>query len=167
MLLIMRMVQANSQLVKVAGLFMNVKNVPIFVQLVHNTDDDTIILLYIKDFKKYKVKEVKLSGLDHTYYKLLEERAGNNNANIVGNAQTCITSCEFSVLIEEIVLAHFGQTAEEELESARKSKKRTSPTTLNSSESIEMLKTKAERSSFVTVTKLGEKTPTPKVETNK
>ena len=90
MLLIMRMVQANSQLVKVAGLFMNVKNVPIFVQLVHNTDDDTIILLYIKDFKKYKVKEVKLSGLDHTYYKLLEERAGNNNANIVGNAQTCI-----------------------------------------------------------------------------
>ena len=45
MLQIMRMVQANSQLVKVAGLFMNVKNRPVFVQIVHNTDDDTILLL--------------------------------------------------------------------------------------------------------------------------
>ena len=54
------------------------------------------------------MREVQLSGLDHTYYKLLEERAGFNNANIVGNAQTFMTSCEFSVLLEEIVLARFG-----------------------------------------------------------
>ena len=157
MLLIMRMVQANSQLVKVAGLFMNVKNMPVFIQLVHNTDDDTILLLYIKDFKKFKVKEIQLSGLDHPYYKLLEERSGFNNSNIVGNAQTCITSCEFSVMIEEIVIAHFGQPDEEEKDSARKSKRRTSPTTLNSSESIEPIKTAEQRkNTFVQVKKLGD-----------
>ena len=103
--LIMNMVQANSQLVKVAGLFMNVKNRPVFIQLVHNTDDDTILLLFIVEFQKFKVTEIQLSGMDHPYYRLLEERAGHNNANIVSNAQTCITSCEFGVLIEDIVLS--------------------------------------------------------------
>ena len=142
MFLIMRMVQANSQMVKVAGLFMNVKNRPIFVQIVHNTDDDTILLLYIDDFKKFKVKEVQLSGLDHTYYKLLEERAGFNNANIVGNAQTFMTSCEFSVLIEEIVLAHFGQAAvpESENEIAKMSKRQAEETITSSADSVEAAK---------------------------
>ena len=56
--LIMDMVQANSQMVKVAGLLINAKNRPVFVQIVHNTDDDSILLLYIKDFKKFAVKEL-------------------------------------------------------------------------------------------------------------
>ena len=52
------MVQANSQMLKVLGLLMNVKNRPVFAQVVHNTDDDSIYLLYIKDFSGFKVKEV-------------------------------------------------------------------------------------------------------------
>jgi len=61
MYMIMQMVQANSQMLKVLGLFMNVKNRPVFAQVVHNTDDDSIYLLYIKDFSGFKVKEVQLN----------------------------------------------------------------------------------------------------------
>ena len=110
------------------------------------------------------MKEVKLSGLDHIYYKLLEERAGRNNANIVGNAQTCITSCEFSVLIEEIVLAHFGQDPSDEKDSERtKSKRKTSPTTLNSTESLE--KAQPERKNTIAVSKLKTTPPGDRQET--
>ena len=135
--LIMNMVQANSQLVKVAGLFMNVKNRPVFIQLVHNTDDDTILLLFIAEFQKFRVTEIQLSGMDHPYWRLLEERAGYNNANIVGNAQTCITSCEFGVLIEDIVLARIAAIQKEQEDSERRNRRDVETLgSQNSSESI-------------------------------
>ena len=37
---------------------MNVKNRPVFIQLVHNTDDDTILLLFIAEFQKFRVSEI-------------------------------------------------------------------------------------------------------------
>lgn len=118
---------------------MNVKNRPVFIQLVHNTDDDTILLLFIAEFQKFRVSEIQLSGMDHPYYRLLEERAGYNNASIVANAQTCITSCEFGVLIEDLVLARLAAIQKEQEDSARRNKREVE--TLGSqasSESVEL-----------------------------
>jgi hypothetical protein len=50
------MVQANSQLALVHGLLLNsVNNTPVYVEMVHNTDDDSIMLLVIKDFATFVV----------------------------------------------------------------------------------------------------------------
>ena len=58
---IMEMVTSNQQLVLVNGLLMNsFSNEAVFVQLVHRTYDDGLLLLYVKDFESCDVNVVDL-----------------------------------------------------------------------------------------------------------
>ena len=81
MMTIMQMVKANSQLDPIQGLILNtVNNLPVFVQLIHNTTDDSIILLFIKDFNTLKIEEVPLVDIiHHSQLKILLERYGQLN----------------------------------------------------------------------------------------
>lgn len=102
---IMQMVKANSQIEPIQGLILNtVNNLPVFVQLVHNTTDDSIILLFIKDFNTLKIEEVPLSEIQHLYHlRILYERYGYLNQNVVMSVNSFFTSNEFQLLIEDIM----------------------------------------------------------------
>ena len=59
---IMQMVIANSQLILVHGILINtLEQECVFVQIVHNTDDDNLLLFYITDFQSMNVKILSLA----------------------------------------------------------------------------------------------------------
>lgn len=104
MQLIMEMVSANSQLVLVHSLIINsLSNQAIFLQLVHNTDDDSLLLLYIEDFKSYQVKEIRLNQITNPLWHMVYTRFGANNQILVMKARTFFSSYEFAHLMQLLV----------------------------------------------------------------
>jgi hypothetical protein len=75
MLEIMRLVQANS---KVALMNCQIIDVGehVFVQLLHNTDDDSLSLLAIKNFFTYEITDFPLVDVSLPDLRLLFERYG-------------------------------------------------------------------------------------------
>ena len=68
----MKMVSANSQLAPVHGLFVNsVNNQCIFIQLVHNTDDDSLILMLITDWNTYNCQMYNLDKISHPLWVMI------------------------------------------------------------------------------------------------
>ena len=107
MLQIMKMVSDNSQLALVNALLMEIdvfRIEPIFVQLVHNTDDDSLNLLVIKDPATMKIKEISIARINSSNRILLQERYGFSNKNIVTSVYTFFLSLEFRGLLKEILL---------------------------------------------------------------
>ena len=101
------MVQDNSQLAPINSLAMEIdmfRSEPVLIQLIHNTDDDNLILLIIKDFNQMKIKEFAFAKLNSANRFILEERYGFSNQNIVQSSQTFLTSLEFRSLLKEIML---------------------------------------------------------------
>ena len=59
---------------------------PIFVQLVHNTDDDGLLMFYVKDFdgledhrnegRGVEVRVVELRAVEHPIWKMIYSRFG-------------------------------------------------------------------------------------------
>ena len=71
------MVSANSQLALIHGLLMNsVNNRPVFAQMVHNTDDDSLQLLVISDFLRFTVQQVLLDKVTHPLWLMIFKRFG-------------------------------------------------------------------------------------------
>lgn len=84
---IMLMVRMNSQLVLLQGLLINSMDYkPIFVQLVHNTDDDGLLMFFVRDFsgfedyrnegKGVEVRVVELCRVEHPIWKMIFNRFG-------------------------------------------------------------------------------------------
>lgn len=81
---IMQMVQDNSQLTKVSGIFMNsINNQPVFVQVVLNSDDESLILFVIKNFATLDCQCIALDKIEHRLWKMIHARFG-------GNTQICM-----------------------------------------------------------------------------
>ena len=76
----MQMVQANSQLALVHSLLVNLMcNKAMFVQFIHNTDDDSLILILISDFIRFKIREVRLNEVDEPIWHMIYKRFGGSN----------------------------------------------------------------------------------------
>ena len=74
---IMQMVVANSQFICIYGLMINsLENQPCFVQILHNTDDDSLILMLISDFKTFKVTTIDLKQVKHPLWLMIYHRFG-------------------------------------------------------------------------------------------
>ena len=77
MQVIMEMVSSNQQLVLVDGLLVNtIDNQPCYVQLVHNSDDDTIMLLLINNFDDFTVRQVRMQYVTHALWTMLYDKFG-------------------------------------------------------------------------------------------
>ena len=89
------MVSANSKLALVHGLLINsINNTAIFCQLVHNTDDDSIILLLISEFSKFPVQQILLSEIENSLWNMIVSRFGSNQT-LVMKVNTLFSSYEF------------------------------------------------------------------------
>ena len=77
---------------------------PVFAQLVHNTDDDSLLLLIITDFKELEIKEIHLGHFKQTSWKLLTERYGNGNAIMLSNVNTLFLTLEFKNMLKRYLL---------------------------------------------------------------
>ena len=107
MLQIMQMVQDNSQVLLMHHMIMEIdifRAHPLSVQLVHNTDEDSLSLLLIDDFVSFKITEVSLARLNSKNRRLLMERFGHSNQNFLTNVMTAFLSLEFRALLKEIKL---------------------------------------------------------------
>lgn len=60
---IMKLIYANSQFVTMHfELYLLIEDeYPVYLEFMHNTDDDTLLLLMISDQKEYKVHEIVLN----------------------------------------------------------------------------------------------------------
>ena len=98
------MVIANSQVLLVHGLFINsVDNNAVFVQIVHQTDDDTLLLFYITDFTTFKVNIIPLKDIKHPIWKMIFKRFGSNNQILVMKINTFFTSYEFNYFLHLVL----------------------------------------------------------------
>lgn len=71
------MVRMNSQLLMLQGLLINSMDYkPIFVQLVHNTDNDGLLMFYITDFDDMLTRVVALDSVDHPMWRMIFNRFG-------------------------------------------------------------------------------------------
>ena len=68
----------------------------------HNTDDDSLILLLITDFRTFKIKEIKLSLIEDSIWEMIYHRFGANNQLIVMKVNTLFSSYEFSLFLQMI-----------------------------------------------------------------
>jgi hypothetical protein len=77
---------------------------PISVQMVHNTDDDSLCLLIIKDLNTFKIDDFSLAKLNSRNRFLLTERFGASNQSLVINKMTVFLSLEFRGMLRELML---------------------------------------------------------------
>ncbi len=78
---------------------------PCFIELVHNTDDDSLILFFVDDPNDLTVREVKLtSDLENNInWQLILQRFGFNVEQILCNVETIFRSTEFFLIIKELI----------------------------------------------------------------
>jgi hypothetical protein len=78
----MKLIQANSMYMQIHGeLYIHDKeDFAAFLELVHNTDDDSLLLFIVDDPKDCYVKEVRLNSdlADNDDWLLIQQRFGKN-----------------------------------------------------------------------------------------
>ena len=100
----MHMVRMNSQLVMLQGLLINSMDYkPIFVQLVHNTDNDGLLMFYMTEFEHMEVRVISLEAVDHAIWRMIFNRFGQNNQILVMKTNTLFMSYEFLYFIQLVV----------------------------------------------------------------
>jgi ribulose kinase len=99
---IMELVQANSQTAQIHSQIIDIGEF-IFVQLVHNTDDDSLFLILMWNFKNHEIIDIPLKTLEFSQLKMLTTRFGVTNQMSIANASTMFLSYEFQSLIRTLV----------------------------------------------------------------
>ena len=104
---IMKLIQANSMYMQIHGeLYIHNKDdFAAFLELVHNTDDDSLLLFIVDDPKDCYVKEVKLTKdlQEFEDWLLIEQRFGKNVEQLLCNIETIFRSTEFFNIVKHLV----------------------------------------------------------------
>ncbi len=74
----------------------------IYIELVHNTDDDSLMLLMLNDVKDPQVFELNLEEFDNVNWSLLKHRYGRSSESLLSNVETMFRSLEFFNLVKEV-----------------------------------------------------------------
>lgn len=82
---------------------MNIGVSVVFVQLIHNTDSDSLTLLLIKDYLSFEITEIEFGESNCSDIKLLIHRLGDSIQNCLLNVTTMFMSFE----LENIVRKYF------------------------------------------------------------
>ena len=81
----------------------SVNNQPVYVQIVFNSDDETLFVLLIQDFIKLNIKAVTLDDVDHPLWHMIYWRFGRSNAALTMKINTLMMSYEFHLFIQLII----------------------------------------------------------------
>ena len=98
---IMRLVQSTSQSALIFRQLINVGKY-IFVQLIHNTDSDELLLLVINDLKKMNVIEKEVTLLVKNELALLIQRYGGSTFDCLANVTSLFMSIEFESILKKL-----------------------------------------------------------------
>jgi hypothetical protein len=79
---------------------LNKEETPLHIELVHNTDDDTLSILLIRDPNELKVIELNLKKSLNSNWLLLKERYGNSSESLIENVESLFRTLEFYNLIK-------------------------------------------------------------------
>jgi hypothetical protein len=75
----------------------------VYLEMVHNTDDDSLSLIMIKDIQNPEVLEFQLgSHFKNMYWDFICKRYGGINDSILGHIETLFRTNEFHCLISSI-----------------------------------------------------------------
>ena len=76
----MKLIYANSMYVTIHfELFIiDRDDFPVYLELVHNTDDDSIILFVVSDPKEINAREIRLDILDMAEWVMIKQRFGRS-----------------------------------------------------------------------------------------
>ena len=76
-----------------------------FLELVHNTDDDSLLLFIVDDPRDCFVREVKLNQdlLDCEDWLLIQQRFGKNVEQLLCNVETIFRSNEFFNIVKYLI----------------------------------------------------------------
>lgn len=75
---------------------------PVYIELVHNTDDDSLILFLVDDVKDLSVKEARLDNLEDTNWYILKTRFGSSTESLLTNVETFFRTLEFFQIIKKL-----------------------------------------------------------------
>ncbi len=77
---------------------------PAYLEMVHNTDDDSLILFVVDDPRDCFVKEISIQELNEDQdWRIIMKRYGNNAEQIQCNIETIFRSHEFFNLIKRLI----------------------------------------------------------------
>lgn len=77
---------------------------PAYLEIVHNTDDDSLLLFVIDDPRDCYVREVALSELaDDENWQAIQQRYGINAEQVLCNVETIFRSMEFLTIIRGLI----------------------------------------------------------------
>jgi hypothetical protein len=74
---------------------------PCYLEIVHNTDDDSLLLFFVDDPNDLTVREVKLTQdlEQNVNWQLIMQRFGFNVEQVLCNVETIFRSTEFYLII--------------------------------------------------------------------
>ena len=92
-----------------------------FVEMAHNTDDDTVVLICVTNTDNFKVHEFKLEKLNDKNWQFIIQRlcSGNSSDQILNNVETLFASLEFRILVKliyKMITDKWNQSAEKQQE---------------------------------------------------
>lgn len=100
---IMKLIYANSLFSTVhCEIYEIEKDLPLYLELIHNTDDDSLLLYLIQDPVECKVMEIVLDSVKDENWLILKARYGVSTENIMKNVQTMFRTIEFLHLLYSI-----------------------------------------------------------------
>ena len=104
---IMKLIHSNSMFMHIhSELYFHSKDdFPAYIEMVHNTDDDSILLFLVDDPRDCYVLEVLLASdlADNENWLIILQRYGKNVEQILCNIETIFRSREFLKIIRMLI----------------------------------------------------------------
>lgn len=80
------------------------EDLPLLLELVHSTDDDSLLLIIVYDPKECKVIEVNFDNTSDLNIYFLKQRYGMSTECLISNVETMFRSLEFLNLVKDIYI---------------------------------------------------------------
>ena len=82
---------------------MCIRDRPVFVQVLLNTDNDSLMLLIISNFITLQIQHVELEKVEHPLWDIIYKRFGGNSQILVMKINTLLTSYEFHLFLQYLL----------------------------------------------------------------
>lgn len=99
---IMMLVKSTSKSVEVYRQLVNAGGPLVFVQLVHDTDSDSLVLLLIKNFDTMEIYEVEFGMHNGPDIANLMERCGSSTSQCLDNVTSMFMSFEIENIVRKV-----------------------------------------------------------------
>ena len=86
---------------------------PLYIEMVHNTDDDQLTLVIIFDPTAPEISEFSLGFMKCKNWEFLFSRFGSRNESMISNIETVFKTNEFHVMVRQLNAEFHGKLKKE------------------------------------------------------